>query len=241
MPASLEGFSVAAELEGVPSALAAARDGIDALLRDRGLRRTTPALTAESLLRGAAASAALEGSPTGLEELRHGQGDAIATGAARLNADLLALLPVIATSPLQAFARMHTLAAAGTEMADNLGRPRLDAGIAARLQMLSRHLVAPTRAPALAVASLAHAELATLRPFGSRNGLVARAVERLILVARGVDPASVLVPEAGHGQAGATYRGALTAYATGTPDGRRTWLLYAAQAFGRAAESSPLR
>ena len=29
-------------LEGVPSALAAARDGIDAVLRDRGLRRTAP-------------------------------------------------------------------------------------------------------------------------------------------------------------------------------------------------------
>ncbi len=38
------------------------RDGIDALLRDRGLRRTTPDLTAESLLRGAHASAVLEGS-----------------------------------------------------------------------------------------------------------------------------------------------------------------------------------
>ena len=34
-----------ASLEGVPSAYAAARDGIDALLRDRGLRRTSPETT----------------------------------------------------------------------------------------------------------------------------------------------------------------------------------------------------
>jgi len=54
-------------LEGVPSAFAATRDGIDALLRDRGLRRTTPDLTTESLLRGAHASAVLEGSDSSLD------------------------------------------------------------------------------------------------------------------------------------------------------------------------------
>ncbi len=48
-------FAVSCLSEGVPSALVAARDSIDALLRDRGLRRTTPELTTESLLRGAAA------------------------------------------------------------------------------------------------------------------------------------------------------------------------------------------
>jgi Fic family protein len=91
------------------------------------------------------------------------------------------------------------------------------------------------------VAALAHAELATLRPFGSMDGLVARALERLILVSRGVDPAAVIVPEAGHAQMKAAYQRALGAYAEGTPGGRRTWLLYAAQAVARAAELSPLR
>ena len=55
-----------------PSAYAAARDGIDAMLRDRGLRRTSPETTAESLLRGAHASAVLEGSASTLEEVRGG-------------------------------------------------------------------------------------------------------------------------------------------------------------------------
>jgi hypothetical protein len=42
-------------LEGVPSAFAATRDGIDALLRDRGLRRTSSDQYAEALLVGALA------------------------------------------------------------------------------------------------------------------------------------------------------------------------------------------
>ena len=38
-------------LEGVPSAYAATRDGIDVMLRDRGLRRTSPETTAEEARR----------------------------------------------------------------------------------------------------------------------------------------------------------------------------------------------
>src|SRR6478735_7485051 len=110
--------------EGVLSALAAARDAVDARLRDRGLRRTTPEVTAESLLRGAAASAELEGSASNLEDLRAGGGDAVAIAAARVNGELLALVPVVSRSPLQAMARLHALAAAGSVSDDALGRPR---------------------------------------------------------------------------------------------------------------------
>ena len=80
-------------LEGVPSAYAAARDGIDVMLRDRGLRRTSPDLTAESLLRGAHASAVLEGSASSLDEVREGAGDEIAQAALRVSTELLALVP----------------------------------------------------------------------------------------------------------------------------------------------------
>ena len=74
-------------LEGVPSAYAAARDGIDVMLRDRGLRRTSPETTAESLLRGAQASAALEGSSLpaarpGFECLFNTRQDSMGTQAA---------------------------------------------------------------------------------------------------------------------------------------------------------------
>jgi hypothetical protein len=227
-------------LEGVPSALAAARDGIDALLRDRGLRRTSPALTAESLLRGAAASAQLEGSGTDLDQLRSGGADSVASSAARLNAGLLALVPVVTRSPLQALARMHTLAATGSVPEHQLGRPRAGEGSAQRLQALAAALRAPAGVPAVSLAAVAHAEVAAYQPFDGSNGLVARALERLILVARGVDPASVLVPEAGHLAMSAGYESALAGYAGGTALGRRQWLLHCAQALTSAAELSPL-
>jgi hypothetical protein len=229
-----------AGLEGVPSALAAARDGVDALLTDRGLRRTTPGFAAEALLRGAAASARLAGSGTDLEQLRRGQGDEPATSAARLNAGLLALVPVVGRSPLQAFARMHTLAAQGSVEPDQLGRPRDTDGSAQRLRALSVALLAPARVPAMSLAAVAHAEIAAYRPFRSGNGLVARALERLVLVARGVDPASVLVPEAGHLSLAQAYRPGLDRYAAGTAAGRRDWLLHCAEAYTIAAELSPL-
>lgn len=234
-------YAGACALEGVPSALAAARDGIDALLRDRGLRRTTPALTAESLLRGAVASAQLAGSLSTLEEVRAGSGDATATAAARLYAELLTLVPVVARSPLQALARMHTLAAAGSVPPDEVGRPRPDALAVQALQRLSTRLLAPTTAPAIAVAGMAHAEVASTAPFGSANELVARALERLLLVSRGVDPASVTVPEAGHLQHAAGYRHALDRYRDGEAAGCRGWLLHVSAAVASGASASPLR
>ena len=196
-PATSDPLARLTSLEGVASAMAAARDGIDALLRDRGLRKTAPDLTGESLLRGAHASAVLEGSGADLEQVRSGNADAVALASVRLSTELLGLAPVLGASPLQAFARMHTLAGKGEVDEETLGRPR-DAGSAARVNDLARTLLAPTTAPALVVAAVVHAELATAAPFVSHNGLVARAAERLVLVARGVDPKALVVPEAGH-------------------------------------------
>ncbi|RLV48459.1 oxidoreductase [Nocardioides mangrovicus] len=206
-------------LEGVPSAFAATRDGIDALLRDRGLRRTTPEQTADSLLRGAHASA----------ELSDGSVDA----AVRISAELLSLVPVLKRAPLQVLARLDVLAGGS-------GRPATPEA-AARMGDLAQTLLAPTTAPALLVAAVAHAEIATVAPFGTADGLVARAVERLLLVARGVDPASLVVPEAGHLALRAEYESNLRGYATGGRAGLHAWLLYAAEAQARGAEESPLR
>ena len=228
-----------AALDGVGSAMAAARDGIDALLRDRGLRRTTPEETAESLLRGAWASARLEGSTATLDELRAGVADPVASASVRLATGLLGLAPTLTRSPSQALARLHTLAARGTVPDEELGRPA-GAGAAARLQGLTRLLTAPTSAPALVTAAVVHAELVTAAPFAARSGLVARAAERLVLVGRGVDPTSVTVPEAGHLEAGEGYRAAAAAYARGDQAGVRAWLLHAATAYTSGARQAPL-
>jgi len=226
-------------LEGVPSAFAGARDGIDVVLRDRGLRRTGPDLTAESLLRGAHASAVLEGSASSLAEVRNGEGDEIAADAVRLSTELLALMPVLRRQPLQALARMHAVAARGALPDERLGRPR-DADSALRLRGVAGLVTAPTEAPALAVAAVVHAELVSAAPFGSHNGIVARAAERLVLAVRGVDEKSLVVPEAAHLALRPQYESNLRGWATGGQAGMHSWLLYAAEAYAAAAEASPL-
>jgi hypothetical protein len=225
-------------LEGVGSGFAATRDGIDTMLRDRGLRRTSPELTAESLLRGAQASAVLAGSESTLEDARAGRGDAIAQAALRVSVELLGLVPVFSRTPLQALARVHALAAAGSVPDDEVGRPR-DPDAAARLRELAGVLGAAR--PALLTAALVHAELATTEPFGSADGLVARAVERLVLVSSGLDPKSLVVPEAGHLALRSAYESNLRAYASGGQAGLRAWLIYCTEAYAAGAEASPLR
>jgi hypothetical protein len=225
-------------LEGVGSGFAAARDGIDTMLRDRGLRRTSPELTTESLLRGARASAVLAGSASSLDDVRDGRGDATAQAALRVSVELLGLSGVFTRRPLQALARIHTLAAAGTVTADRIGRPR-DPASADRLREVAA-LVGEGR-PALMTAALVHAELVTAAPFGSADGMVARAAERLVLVSSGLDAKSLVVPEAGHLALRAAYESNLRAYAAGTPQGIRAWLVYCTEAYAAAAEASPLR
>jgi hypothetical protein len=228
-----------ARLEGVASAMAAARDGIDALLRDRGLRRTTPDLTAESLLRGAHASAVLEGAEVSLESVRQGAGGPMAQAALRVSAELLGLAPVLARSPAQALARIHTLAGKDVVAEPDLGRPR-DPASADRLRELARMLTGPTSAPALVVAAVTHADIAVSAPFVSHNGIIARAMERLVLAARGVDAKSLVVPEAGHLALRREYESNLRGYRDGGAAGVHSWLLYAAEAYAAGAEASPL-
>jgi hypothetical protein len=229
-----------ASAEGVPSAFAAARDGIDVMLRDRGLRRTSPETTAESLLRGAHASGVLAGSGSTLAEVRDGEGDAAAGDAVRVATELLGLAPTLRTAPLQALARLHALAATSSQPVERRGRPR-DGDGARRLRGVADLLTAPTAAPALLVAAVVHAELATAACFGSHDGLVARAVERLVAVARGVDEKSLVVPEAGHLALRGAYESNLRGYAEGGRAGVHAWALYAAEAWVAGAEASPLR
>jgi Fic family protein len=110
----------------------------------------------------------------------------------------------------------------------------------ARMNALATTLLS-TSVPALMVAALVHAELVTVAPFASHNGIVARAAERLVMVARGVDPASVVVPEAGHLALRPQYESNLRGYRDGGRAGLHAWLLYAAEAVSAGAEASPLR
>ncbi|MEU2559443.1 oxidoreductase [Streptomyces longispororuber] len=242
-----------ASLPGVPEAVDSVRKAVDRVYGHRVMRRRSNEITAEAALRGARGSAALSGAEWALEEVRRrsdfGTDDeARVMGAAlRLTAEAGQLLSVWRQSPLRVLARLHLVAAADSDEA--AGRPRLagepvdeplveldlpDAEeVAGRLDGLSRLVLAGSSAPALVLAAVVHGELAVLRPFGSHNGLVARAAERVVLVGSGLDPKSVCPAEAGHAELGrAAYAAALADYASGTPEGMAAWIAHC----GRAVE-----
>ena len=106
--------------------------------------------------------------------------------------------------------------------------------VAARLDGLARVLTSGTSAPAVVVAGVVHGELMALRPFGTADGLVARAAARLVLVDRGLDPKAVSAPEVGHAelqhQQHGEYADALRAYVSGGPAGVAAWIVHCARA-----------
>ncbi len=218
-----------ARLEGVPSGLAAARAAVDLVLTDRGLRALTGDQVAEALLAGARASARLTDDP-----------QQWAPGAVRLSTELPALAGVLRVAPGQALARAHTLAAYGVVPDDDLGRLRESTEVTSRLGQLSELLTGRLETPALVLAGIAHAEIATVAPFGSADELVARAVERMVLISSGFDPRGVIVTEVGHLRRRPDYRDLLRGYASGTVAGVRDWILHVAQAAVDGAEASPV-
>jgi hypothetical protein len=219
-----------AQLPGVPSAVAAATAAVDIVLRDRGLRRVDGQSQAQALLAAAEASASLADEP-----------DRWRPGALRLASELPLLAGVIRVAPAQALARAHALVARGVVAEDRLGRVEEDPVIVHRMRELGELLVRPTAAPAIVLAAVVHAEIATLGAFGAASGLVARAAEHLVLIAGGLDPYGVIVVEAGHAADPARYRAVLAAYADGGVSGVNGWILHCAAAVGRGAELSPAK
>lgn len=227
-------------LPGVAGSVDSARAAVDALLWDRAVAARSAEVAVESTLRGAWANAWFEGAECGLPELRSGAAvDGSPVGrvlgnAVALQAELPTLVGVIGTAPAQALARMHAIAAHGFAADADLGRPRSTdaaddplrigglppaADVPSRLAALGRLLVGST-APGVLVAAVAHAEVASVRPFGWGSGLVARALVRLVLAQRGVDPSMLGAPELGLRAAGRpAYVRALRAYAAGSPQG----------------------
>src|SRR5690606_20284524 len=127
-------------------------------------------------------------------------------------------------------ARLHALAARGTVPDSALGRPSGDPTVAARLDGLVALVTGGTSVPPLVLAAVVHGELLALRPFAGPSGVVARAAARLTLLASGFDPRGLVAVDVGHLERHPEYIGASGAYATGTPDGVRSWLRHYANA-----------
>lgn len=243
------------ELPGVEKAVQESRTAVDRLLGHRALRRHGSTVTLEAALRGAWASATLEGARLPLEDLRAGTAeDPRALGALRISGELGPLAATWSKAPQQALARMHALAAADAVSSSELGRPRSEGedatdpenlGLlpsareaAGRLAALTGLLEAGSAVPAVVLGAVVHGELQVLRPFGWGSGLVARAAERLTLLERGLDPKALVPVELGHGHDRQEYRRALRGYLSGTPEGVAAWVVHCAAAVRTGAQES---
>jgi hypothetical protein len=253
-----------AGLPGVAEGSDAAREACTRLRFDEALRRRTAEAAAESRVRGARASAALDGAELPVDRVRamllggaagSSPVDVAVRGAVQATAESEHVVGLVLTSPWQALARLHVAAMAGVLPAEQVGRPRrvgesalelVDVGPAPEAREVGARLAAVgdvVRAArvagvsAVVVAAVVHGEVAAMRPFVQGNAVVARAVERAVVQASGLDPTGVAVPEVGHLRGGlAPYVGALAAYATGTPDGVALWLRHCADAVVAGAE-----
>jgi hypothetical protein len=233
------------------AALQAAREEVDALLWRRDVRAAAAEVASASVQRGARDSAAIDGADVALvDESPMGR---VLDAALRLTAAVPTQVEVFSTAPLQALAHLHAVTAHGFAPNDELGRPRSGdvsddplrlgppppaAAAADRLALLASTVTAPTQAPALMVAAIAHAELAVVRPFAWGSGLIARAATRLVLASRGVDPSLFGIPEHGMLEQGRpAYVRALRAYASGTREGVTEFVVWHATSVAMGAKA----
>src|SRR5664279_6117426 len=123
-------------LPGVAEATDAARSACTQLRWHEALRRRIPAAAAESRVRGARASAALDGAEMDLalvRDLMRGATawpqhpdpiEAVIQGAVQATAETEHVQALVVTAPAQALARVHTAAAGHLLPEAQVGRPR---------------------------------------------------------------------------------------------------------------------
>jgi hypothetical protein len=228
-----------AELPGVAAEGEEAREALGRAHRHRTNLRGWPTTAAEASLRAARASSVLDG---GSLQVSDGEPDPVLAGALRVSEALeggaTSLIGVWQRAPLQAIARLHALAAADLADDDRLGRPRGDAEVGRRLALLADIVTGGTRVPAPVLAAVVHGELLTLEPFGTADGVVARAVARLVTIASGLDPHGLGVPEVYWMRHSGDYRAAARGFSSGTPDGLTAWLVLSARALHAGAREA---
>lgn len=218
-------------LADIDSAVKGARSAVDGAYRHGSLRRKGGQVAAEVSLRCAVASASLESGVYQVEDVRSGIVlDPVVQGALRVAEALPGLSQRWENAPRQVLAKLHLLAATGLLPSSELGRP------AASVDRVC-DLVAERCGDPLIRAAVVHGELLALNAFPAVNGIVARAAARLTLVSSGLDPRGLVLTEEVHLARQPEYVGAAGAFATGTPDGIRSWLKHCALAVTLGAEA----
>lgn len=244
--------------------IARVRDALTSLRWHQALRRRIPECSAESRVRGAQASGELEGARLPVDLVRELMAgvrpwpqqvdpvESVMRGVVAATAASEEVRGHVLVAPAQALARLHAAAVGERVDPSSVGRPRaageaceelVDVGplpgageVSGRLDLLGEVIRGHAAIPGVVLAAVAHAEVATVRPFTHGNGVVARALERSLVQATGLDPTGVAITELGHFRQGMpAYVGALTAYATGSRDGVRLWLEHSCDALVTAA------
>ncbi len=227
-------------LPGVAEAAEETRAALGRAHRHRANLRGWPVTAAEASLRAARASSVLDGGVLQLDE--NASSDPVFAGSLRVAQALEGgsgtLIGVWRRAPLQALARLHSLAAADLVDEDQLGRPRATPEISPRLDLMTRLVTGGSSAPAPVLAAVAHGEMLALGAFGSADGVVARAVSRLVSIATGLDPHGLAVPEVYWMRRAADYRKAAESFAGGTERGLTEWLLLSCRAMQEGAREA---
>lgn len=229
-------------LPGVEAAALEVRNSLSKVHRHRANLRGWNATAAEASWRSARASSAIEG---GAAEM---PSDGLVTepimaGAIRVGQELVGdsldnLIRVWQRAPLQALARLHLLAAADLVEEDKLGRPRQDQVVSDRLQILNQILTTKTAVSGAVLAAIVHGELLALQPFGTADGIVARAASRLVCVSTGLDPHNLGVPEVFWLGRLPLYREAAAGFATGQPEALTRWITLCCDSLTKGAQEA---
>lgn len=230
------------KLPGVADAAEAARVALGRAHRHRANLRKWPVTAAESAVRGARSSSALDGGGSDVTALADGVPDPVLAGALRVahavEGGTTNLVGVWQRAPLQALARLHALAAADLVAEDELGRPVQRPEVSARLDLMTRLVTGSGGVPAPILAGVAHGELLALSAFGSADGVVARGVSRLVTVASGLDPHGLGVPEVYWLRRADQYRDAAAGFATGSAQAVGEWLTMCCRALEDGAREA---
>jgi hypothetical protein len=208
-------FQIAAAVERacaqpeIRDALMSARSRIDALLMDRRLRGIPHGRVDEVRRLAGEASARLDGASG--EPDSSPMGRMITSCIAVVN-ECVRLAPLADKSPAQVIAGLHVVASSWAEVdQESRGRPRTqgtaddplhlgdvpDAASARGELQKVLHLMTTAELPGIALAAACHGGVALARPFEVGSMPVARAVGRVMLSVRGVDPDGLVPLEAG--------------------------------------------
>ena len=237
-------------IDGIQSECDATLKAIDEFMWNRTVRRHQESLIPYTRRIAGFATAALDGAqmpkdPT-MEPEVSPMGSLSDQGLLiTAEADLQTL--AFKTEPLKVLARLHTFVSTD----EDRGKPRTSNEVSdpLRLSSLPPHevlqerlaqlvdLILHSKAPAILITAIAHAELATLRPFTQGSYLVARASTRLILASRDVDPGGLVMSEYGAFLQGRpAYVKALTGYMLGTQAGMLAWIQWQGNAIRQGIE-----